>query len=61
MGDGTSYIKAGIKRIEKSVFVLDTFHLEKYIDHLNYNEHLKTKLQEAIEQYDSISTENIIN
>ena len=61
MGDGASYIKAGTEWISKSVFVLDTFHLEKYINHLNYDEHLKTKLQEAIDQFDPISTENIMN
>ena len=61
MGDGASYIKSGIEWIGKSVFVLDTFHLEKYINHLNYDEYLKTKLKEAIDQYDPISTENIMN
>lgn len=61
MGDGASYIKAGTEWIAKSVFVLDTFHLEKYINHLNYDEQLKTKLQEAIDQFDPISTENIMN
>lgn len=61
MGDGASYIKAGTEWIAKSVFVLDTFHLEKYINHLNYDEYLKIKLQEAIEQFDPISTENIMN
>lgn len=45
----------------ESVFVLDTFHLEKYVNHLNYDEHLKTKLQEAIDKYDPISTKNIMN
>lgn len=61
MGDGASYIKAGTEWIGKSVFVLDTFHLEKYINNLNYDEYLKTKLQEAIDQFDPISTENIMN
>ena len=61
MGDGASYIKAGTEWIGKSVFVLDTFHLEKYINNLNFDEYLKKKLQEAIEQYDPISTENIMN
>ena len=61
MGDGASYIKAGTEWIAKSIFVLDTFHLEKYINNLNYDEYLKTKLQEAIEQFDPISTENIMN
>lgn len=61
MGDGASYIKAGTEWIAKSVFVLDTFHLEKYINHLNYDEYLKTKLQEAIDQYDPISTESIMD
>ena len=61
MGDGASYIKAGTEWIAKSVFVLDTFHIEKYINHLNYDENLKTKLQEAIDQFDPISTENIMN
>ena len=61
MGDGASYIKAGTEWIAKSIFVLDTFHLEKYINHLNYDEYLKTKLQEAIDQYNPISTENIMN
>ena len=61
MGDGASYIKSGTEWIAKSVFVLDTFHLEKYINHLNYDKYLKTKLQEAIDQFDPISTENILN
>ena len=61
MGDGASYIKAGVEWIDKAVFVLDLFHLEKYINHLNYDEYLKSKLQEAIDQYDPISTENIMN
>lgn len=61
MGDGASYIKAGAEWIEKSVFVLDRFHIEKYINHLNYDEYLKSKLKEAIDQYDPISTENIMN
>ena len=61
MGDGASYIKAGTEWIAKSVFVLDTFHLEEYINHLNYDEYLKAKLQEAIDQFDPISTENILN
>lgn len=61
MGDGASYIKAGVEWIDKSEFVLDLFHLEKYINHLNYDEYLKSKLQEAIDQYDPISTENIMN
>ena len=61
MGDGATYIKAGTEWIAKSVFVLDTFHLEKYINHLKYDEYLKTKLQEAIDQYDAIRTENIMN
>ena len=60
MGDGATYIKAGTEWIGKSVFVLDTFHLEKYINNLNFDEYLKRKLQEAIEQYDPISTENIM-
>ena len=60
MGDGASYIKAGVEWIDKAVFVLDLFHLEKYINHLNYDEYLKSKLQEAIDQYDPISTENIM-
>lgn len=60
MGDGASYIKAGTEWIAKSVFVLDTFHLEKYINNLNYDEYIKTKLQEAIEQFDPISTESIM-
>ena len=61
MGDGASYIKAGTEWIAKSVFVLDTFHIEKYINHLNYDEELKRKLQLAIEEIDPISTENILS
>ena len=61
MGDGAPYIKAGTEWIAKSVFVLDTFHLEKYINNLNYDECLKRKLQEAIDQFDPISTENILD
>ena len=47
--------------IEKSVFVLDKFHLEKYINHLSYDGDMKDKLKEAIEEFDPISTENIMN
>ncbi len=54
-------LKEDITRIEKSVFVLDLFNLEKYINHLNYDEYLKRKLQETIDQYEPISTENIMN
>lgn len=61
MGDGASYIKEGLNWISNSVFVLDLFHLEKYINHLNYDEELKKKLQLAIDQYDPVSTENIMN
>ena len=61
MGDGASYIKEGIEWIDKAIYVLDLFHLEKYINHLNYDEYLKSKLQEAIDQYDPISTENIMD
>ena len=61
MGDGASYIKAGTEYIAKSVFVLDTFHLEKYINNLNYDEYLKTKLQEAVDQFDPVSTVNIVD
>ena len=61
MGDGASYIKAGTEWIAKSVFVLDTFHLEKYINNINYDEYLKEKLQEAIDQFDPVSTENIMD
>ena len=43
------------------VNLIDKFHLEKYINHLNYDEYLKKKLQEAIDQYDPISTENIMD
>ena len=61
MGDGASYIKAGTEWIEKGIFVLDLFHLEKYINNLNYDEELKKKLKEAVEQYDPVSTENIMD
>ena len=61
MGDGASYIKAGTEWIDKSVFVLDKFHLEKYINHLSYDGDMKEKLKEAIEEFDPISTENIMN
>lgn len=61
MGDGASYIKAGTEYIAKSVFVLDTFHIEKYINNLNYDEYLKEKLQEAVDQFDPVSTMNIMD
>jgi len=61
MGDGAPYIKAGVEWVEKSVFMLDTFHLEEYINNLNCDVYLKSKLKEAIDQYDPISTENIMN
>ena len=49
MGDGALYIKAGTEWIAKSVFVLDTFHLEKYINHLkNISKFEKAKYIEKI-------------
>lgn len=59
MEDGTKYIKEGLNWIANWVFVLDLFHLEKYINNLNYDEELKKKLQLAIDQYDPISTKNL--
>ncbi len=60
MGDGASYIKEGLNWLENSKFVLDKFHLKKYINHLNHDKYLKQKLEEAVEQYDPVSTENIL-
>lgn len=48
------------QKIKYLVFGGDLFHLEKYTNHLNYNEYLKNKLQEAINQNNPVSTENIM-
>jgi len=59
-GDGASWIKEGLNWIENSKFVLDKFHLMKYInkattEHLEY----RSKLWYNINIGDNISVENI--
>lgn len=59
-GDGASWIKEGLNWIEKSEFVLDKFHLLKYINQATVDfPQYKSKLWYSINQYDPISVENI--
>lgn len=59
-GDGASWIKEGLNWIEKSEFVLDKFHLLKYINQatVEFPEY-RNKLWYNINIYDPISVENI--
>lgn len=59
-GDGATWIKEGLNWIEKSEFVLDRFHLLKYINQatVEYPEY-RSKLWYNINMYDPISVENI--
>ena len=59
-GDGAKWIKEGLNWIEKSEFVLDKFHLLKYINQatVEFPEY-RSKLWYSINAYDPISVENI--
>ena len=59
-GDGAKWIKEGLNWIEKSEFVLDKFHLLKYINQatVEFPEY-RSKLWYNINIYDPISVENI--
>ena len=59
-GDGARWIKEGLNWIEKSEFVLDKFHLLKYINQatVEFPEY-RSKLWYNINIYDPISVENI--
>lgn len=59
-GDGAAWIKEGLNWIEKSEFVLDRFHLLKYINQATVDfPQYKSKLWYNINVYDPISVENI--
>ena len=59
-GDGATWIKEGLNWIEKSEFVLDRFHLLKYINQAAVEfPQYKSKLWYGINIYDPISVENI--
>lgn len=59
-GDGAGWIKEGLNWIEKSEFVLDRFHLLKYINQATVDfPQYKNKLWYNINIYDPISVENI--
>lgn len=59
-GDGASWIKEGLNWIEKSKFVLDRYHLLKYINQGTVEmEEYKDKLWYNINIFDPISVENI--
>lgn len=59
-GDGAGWIKEGLNWIEKSEFVLDRFHLLKYINQATVDfPQYKSKLWYNINIYDPISVENI--
>ena len=59
-GDGASWIKEGLNWIEKSEFVLDKFHLLKYINQatVDYPEY-RSKLWYNINIFDPVSVERI--
>lgn len=59
-GDGAAWIKEGLNWIEKSVFVLDRFHLLKYINQatVEFPEY-RNKLWYNINIFDPISVESI--
>lgn len=59
-GDGATWIKEGLNWIEKSEFVLDRFHLLKYINQatVEFTEY-RNKLWYNINIFDPISVENI--
>ena len=59
-GDGAKWIKEGLNWIDKSEFVLDKFHLLKYINQatVEFPEY-RSKLWYNINIYDPISVENI--
>ena len=59
-GDGALWIKEGLNWIEKSKFVLDRFHLLKYINQATVEfPQYKSKLWYNINIYDPISVENV--
>ena len=59
-GDGALWIKEGLNWIEKSEFVLDRFHLLKYINQATVEfPQYKNKLWYNINIYDPISVENV--
>ena len=59
-GDGAKWIKEGLNWIEKSEFVLDRFHLLKYINQatVEFPEY-RSKLWYNLNIYDPVSVENI--
>jgi len=59
-GDGASWIKEGLNWIEKSKFVLDKFHLMKYINSATMEQkEYRSKIWYSINVGDNISVENI--
>ena len=59
-GDGAAWIKEGLNWIEKSEFVLDKFHLLKYINQATVDfPQYRSKLWYNINIYDPVSIENI--
>lgn len=59
-GDGASWIKEGLNWIEKSKFVLDKFHLLKYVNQATVDfPQYRSKIWYNINIYDRVSLENI--
>lgn len=60
-GDGASWIKEGLNWIEKSKFVLDKFHLLKYVNQATVDfPQYRSKIWYNINIYDPVSLENIL-
>jgi len=60
-GDGASWIKSGVEYIEKGVFVLDRYHINKYV--LKATGHvpgLKFELWDAINRCDKKAVKNVL-
>jgi len=59
-GDGASWIKEGLNWIDKSKFVLDKFHLLKYVNQATVDfPQYRSKIWYNINIYDPVSLENI--
>jgi len=59
-GDGANWIKAGIKIIPKSVFILDRYHLSKYLMAVGKNNEQSKALWGAINDIDLVQVKTVL-